>query len=139
MDQNQENKLMLTSKTDSLIDSATQSIHSHATAQAQHANRMARALLDMPDAELTAWLRLKHVELQAQNSSLEILFTRHSIVGTTLNTLLETTASQLNAPLPELVDVRPVAVKLADMRRVIDWQTLTISTLPEPQPEPPTE
>jgi ABC-type transporter Mla subunit MlaD len=124
---------MLTSPTDKLIDSATQSIHSHATAQAQHANRMAKALLALSDDELTAWL-------QGHAADLETIFTRHATVGSTINTLLATTAAQLDAPLPELVDVRPVADKLADQRRVIDWQTLTISTLPpEPQPEPPTD
>jgi hypothetical protein len=93
---------------------------------------MALELLGLSDAELTAWL-------QGHSADLETIFTRHAIVGSAINTLLETTATQLNAPLPDLVDVRPVAEKLADQRRVIDWQTLTISTLPEPQPEPPTE
>lgn len=124
---------MLTSPIDKLIDHATEQIHGLATSSAQWANKIAKALLSMSDADATAWMR-------ARADLLETIFGRHAIVGNTLNTLLATTAAQLEVATPELVDVRSVADKLADHRRVIDWQTLTISTLPpEPQPEPPAE
>ena len=124
---------MLTSPTDNLIDRLTSDIHSHAIAQAQAANQMAKALLAMSDADLSAWL-------QSHAQDLETIFTRHAAVGEAINALLETTAAQLESTLPELVDVRSVADKLADQRRSIDWQTLTVSTIPpEPQLEQPTE
>ncbi len=124
---------MQTSLIDLQIDGLTQKIHSHATAAAQHANTLAKLLLSMSDDELTAWLR-------ANAEKLEVMFARHETVGLSANTLLETTAAQLEIPTPELVNVLSVADKLAAQRRVIDWQTLTVSTLPpEPQPEPPAE
>lgn len=124
---------MQTSPTDLAIDGLTRKIHSHATAAAQHANTLAKLLLAMSDDDLTAWIR-------ANKSKLEVMFARHETVGLSVNTLLETTSAQLESTLPELVDVRSVADKLAAQRRVIDWETLTVSTLPpEPQPEPPTE
>lgn len=121
---------MLTSPIDNLIDHLTSAIHSHATAQAQAANRMAKALLALSDAELTAWL-------QGHAADLETIFTRHAQVGRGINALIETTAAQLETNPPELVDVRSVADKLAAQGRAIDWQTLTVSTIPpEPQTEP---
>lgn len=120
---------MLTSPTDNLIDRLTSDIHSHAIAQSQAANRMAKALMALPDDELTGWL-------QSHADTLEIIFTRHAAVGAAINALLETTTAQLESTLstlPELVDVRSVADKLAAQGRVINWQTLTVSTIP---PEP---
>lgn len=95
-------------------------------------NGMANGLLALDDATLTAWL-------QANADKLAQMFDAHAANGEMINQLVAGVGQQ-TAIASDLVDVRPVTDKLAAIRRVIDWQTLTVTTLPpEPQPEPPTE
>ena len=95
-------------------------------------NGMANDLLALDDATLTAWL-------QANAAKLAPMFEAHAANGETLNQLVAGVGQQ-TAIAPDLVDVRTVAEKLASQGRVIDWQTLTVSTLPpEPQPAPEPE
>lgn len=91
-------------------------------------NGMASELLALDDTTLTAWL-------QANAAKLAPMFEAHAINGKTLNQLVSGVAQQ-TAIAPDLVDVRPVVDKLASQGRVIDWNTLTVSTIQEPQPEP---
>ena len=124
---------MQTSQIDLTIDGLTRKIHSHATAIAHQSNALAKLLLAMSNPDLSAWL-------QANAEKLGVMFARHEKVGTATNTLLETTAAQLEIETPELVNVLSFADKLAERGRVLDMVTLTVTTLPpEQQPEPTTE
>jgi hypothetical protein len=97
---------------------------------ARDANAMAQTLLAMDNSTLSQWL-------QANAAKLEILFGQHATVGNAINTALTGCREILGITATASVDTSPVVDKLARQRRVVDWQTLTVSDLPpEPEPEP---
>lgn len=114
------------------LDRKASELSAYVAAAVHTMNGMVTDLLELDDAALTEWL-------QANAAKLGPMFDAHAANGEILNQLVAGIAQQTTIS-TDLVDVRPVVAKLAAKGRVIDWQTLTVSTpQPEPQPDPPAE
>lgn len=117
-------------QTDLALLSETRDAASHLAAAASKLNGQVSRLLSLDDAALTAWL-------QGKGASLNDLLTRHATTGAAINAALDAASATLTesgdvAPVLR-VDVRPLADKLTEQGRSIDFATLTVTT---PQPEP---
>lgn len=114
-----------------------QNIAAHLSAAASQCNRMVGETLQLGDADLTEWLQSRPPEETLQ------LLGAHGQLGETLNAVaVIATAILSESGLPSNippVDVRSAVEKLADQGRILDMQTLTVSTPPKPEPEPEPE
>jgi L-fucose isomerase-like protein len=115
-----------------LADDARQCANHIASASAI-ANRMVAAMLSLDDEQLTAWLNSQPRE------DVEALLAAHGQLGEAINAAATVAQAVLNesgmsANIPP-VDVRSVAEKLADQRRVLTYANgaFTVTALP---PEP---
>jgi ATP phosphoribosyltransferase regulatory subunit HisZ len=117
-----------------LADDARQAANHIANASVI-ANRMVAAMLQLNDEQLTAWLNSQPPEYT------KALFAAHGQLGSAINSagdvaqaVLSESGVTVNIP---AVDVRSVADKLADQRRVLSFVDglFAVSTLPEPEPE----
>jgi len=113
----------------------TENIAAHLAASAQAANRIVSTLLALSDEDLAAWLN-------EQGDALGVLLMRHADTGIAINDAgFYATATLLESGILRdrtLVDIRPLAAKLADQNRTAEltaqgWTVTT--TAPEPQPE----
>lgn len=101
------------------------------------ANRMSASMLSLDDEQLTAWLNSQ------SRTDVEILLSAHGQLGQAINAAALVAQAVLNesgmsANIPP-VDVRSVAEKLADQRRVMTYENggFLVTTLPaEPDPLP---
>lgn len=114
------------------LDRKASDLAAYVAAAVHSMNGMAGDLLALDEATLTSWLK-------ANAAKLAPMFEAHAANGAILNQLVAGIAQQATIA-PDLVDVRPVVDKLASQGRVIDWQTLTVSTpQPDPQQDPEPE
>lgn len=129
--------LTTTTKTNARIAELGQNIAAHLSAAATQCNRMVGETLQLGDADLTEWLQSRPPEETLQ------LLGAHGQLGETLNAAAAiATAILSESGLPSnipTVDVRSAVEKLADQGRILDMQTLTVSTPPKPEPEPEPE
>lgn len=101
-------------------------------------NLMARALLDLSNDDLAAWLNSQPI------ADLQQLFADHLNAGTQINEAIAVVSAQLTAssiPFSSVVvDVRDFATKLAEQGRTasFDGATWTVDFIP-PAPEQPIE
>lgn len=129
--------LTTTTKTNARIAELGSNIAAHLAAAASQCNRMVGETLQLGDADLTEWLQSRPPEETLQ------LLGAHGQLGETLNAAAAiATAILSESGLPSnipTVDVRSAVEKLADQGRILDMQTLTVSTPPKPEPEPEPE
>lgn len=116
--------LTTTEQISAALDRKASELSAYVAAAVYVMNGMANDLLALDDQTLTEWLR-------ANAAKLGPMFEAHAANGEILNQLVAGVGQQ-TAITPDEVDVRPVADKLASQRRVIDWGSLTVSTIPEP-------
>lgn len=132
--------LTKTTKTSALLAGQIQNGGAHLAALSSIVNSMVGTLINLSDEDATAWL---NAQIPAD---VEALFTAHAQVGLATNGLIAIFdqlmgASEIDYYAP-LVDIRPVAEKLADQGRelLISEAGFSVITtpLPEPQPTPET-
>ena len=126
--------LTTTQQTTARIAERGRNIVSHIAAAASQANQQTADVLALDNDQLSAWL-------QENGAQLESMLTAHKQLGDLLNQAAAVAAAILGdtAPPVGLVDTRPLADKLAEQGRQIDFATLTVSNMPIPEPEPQPE
>jgi hypothetical protein len=121
--------------TNASIALSAQQCANHISSAAVLAGQMTQAALSLDDEVLTAWLNSRPPQ-ETQH-----LFAAHEALGVSINSAADVAAAALaSSGIPaniQRVDVRPVAEKLADQRRVLEFDggKFIVTTLPPEEVE----
>lgn len=116
-------------QTDIKLLSLTSDLCAHLSEAAAKLNAQSNLILGMSDEQLSAWLKSKGADVG-------LILEAHIAAATAVNTALEiasTTATASGAVVhPQRAESRTLIDRLSDQGRQLNFETLTISAIPQP-------